>query len=180
MKPIVSSAQVEGTSLDYERLVSRMLSETRDEVSRADTKASILLGLYSAIQAILVSALASGSWSPSRLKSPYEVISWSGWVLALVGLIAVGLAVYPRTANSKKGGCVTYFGHVTSCRSLVELRAGLAKAQAGSPSRDEEQLLGVSRIASAKYACIKCSMWLAGIGMMASIASIIGDQLTKP
>ena len=73
MTPTVSSQSSNVvSSAGYSQLVDRMLDEAREEVSRADTKASILLALYAALDVVLLAALASATWNPGSLGGVWE------------------------------------------------------------------------------------------------------------
>ncbi len=158
----------------YDELVERMLDEAREEVTRADAKASILLALYVALEVVLFTALASKSWIPSSLAGGWELLFWFGWVTSTVGLILVAIAVYPRVAN-KHDELITYHGHVAACESIGEMQEGLRAAATMDPTRHEEQLWTVSGIARTKYLHVARSMWFFFIGATGCAIAIAGN-----
>lgn len=158
----------------YDELVERMLDEAREEVTRADAKASILLALYVALEVVLFTALASKTWTPGSLVGGWELLFWLGWVTSVVGLVLVAIAVYPRVGN-KHDECITYHGHVAACESIGEMQEGLRAAATMDPTRHEEQLWTVSGIARVKYQHIARSMWFFFSGATACAIAIAGN-----
>lgn len=155
----------------YRELVGRMLSEARDEVVRADGKASILLALYVGLEALLVGTLMQGSWGVT-LDGWWQTLFWIGCASTIAAILSVGFAVYPRTSN-RHDSCVTYHGHVAVCATLGEMQEGLRRAASMNPSRDEEQLWTVSRIVKRKYKAIALSMWLFLFGSAGVLAAVM-------
>jgi len=149
-----------------------MLDESREEITRADTKASFLLALYGAVQVVFLTALAAGDWNPSKLGSRLGWLFWLGWLLALAGLYTVGLSVYPRVGNRHQD-CIAYFGHVAECETIGEMREALIKSTSRAVSRDEEQLWTISRIVRSKYGHIQHSMWLTLAGLLVCGGSVV-------
>lgn len=171
--PQTASEATSGTNgEDYAGLIAGMLGEARDEISRADTKASILLALYGALQVVFLTALASGGWNPTQLGNLPAWAFWLGWLLTVAGVIVLSISVYPRTAN-RRDECITYFGHVAACQTIGDMREGLAKAATGCVSRNEEQLWAISRIAHKKYLHIRQSMWLTAAGMVLCAGAVV-------
>ena len=65
--------------------------ETREELARADGKATTLLGVVGLILGALLAGIIAGNWSPNHLGCFEEMIFWLG----AVGAAAAGAAVTP-------------------------------------------------------------------------------------
>ncbi len=51
-----------------------LLVESREELARADGKASILLSALGVAADVIAAALLAGDWSPEGLHPPYRII----------------------------------------------------------------------------------------------------------
>jgi hypothetical protein len=158
-----------------ERLVAaQILREAREEVVRADAKASMLLAIYAVAGSVLGGALLAGDWSPSNLDWWGEALWWGAALLGAAALASVGLAVYPRIGNKVAGRpALTYFNDV----ALIEDPAHVLEAlkRIDQFDRDLNQLIQLSRIARRKYVWIRRAMvcaaaWLSLLGIVALLA----------
>lgn len=106
--------------------------DAREELGRADTKATTLLsvaGLF--LGALSVGAIA-GNWTPAALKIPAEPAFWLALALAAWGEVRLLRAVLPRVDHDKAYTEARYFGHVVQMRDREQLRACLEKAATGA------------------------------------------------
>lgn len=144
-----------------ETYVQALLTETREELVRADGKAGLLLAAAGVALGALMGGLLSNDWTPFSLDNRIEWLWWLGALSAGVGLVRLVGAVWPRTG--RKGpppGVVAYYGdvHRYAGRPTAELRAALAASAADAPDRLVDQLREVSRIVVDKYAGVKAAL----------------------
>jgi hypothetical protein len=150
-----------------------MLAEAREELARADGKASILFAALGVAAGVIAAAIVSGDWNPRDLQRPWEAIWWAGGMTGTAAATLLALAVYPKIVNRHPGAAVTYFNEIAQLASIDSLDGALKRM-----SEDErvlKQLYAVSKIARKKYLFIVWSMRLLALGLglmlLASIAS---------
>jgi hypothetical protein len=152
------TSDTDGTLSDKAaELTAGLLAETREELVKADSKASILLASVGVIIGVVLGGAVSGDWGPEKLACGAQVVWWLGVICAAIGIVAMGNAVYPRIV-ARAPGRITYFEDVhqhEDCDSLV--RDLNTEARRGD--RDAEQLLRLSNIAHRKYRSIQVGMW---------------------
>lgn len=59
-------------------LAKVLLAESREELTRADGKASLLLAALGIGLSAILGAVLAGNWAPFVLASPWEAIWWTG------------------------------------------------------------------------------------------------------
>lgn len=134
---------------------AQLLAEAREELSRADAKASLLFAVIGVVFGALLAGLISQNWQPDDLAAGADVVFWFGTVLAVAGAVSLGFAVWPRITHTQPGGPASYFGDVVSYgEDRDALRAALA-AGAENGERNVEQLAVVSNIVWKKYVGIR-------------------------
>lgn len=144
---------------------STLLTETREEISRADQKASILLGAATVAFSVIVAPLAAaGGWKPTELAAAFEVIFWGGVGASALGFLLLGLAVYPRSTTSRlffwlrgarrpeRHERADYFGDLAEATSLEEARHMTLAAAADRLDRTVSQSWTLSKLVTTKYA----------------------------
>lgn len=167
--------QVSEESSHQVRLLAKtLLCETREELTRADAKATTLLASSGVMLSIVFTGLLTGPWSPSLLGQPFAALFWLGVAAALIGSVLVGTSLFPRVDNSRRHGCVTYFGHAVGCDSITELHSRLIRTVDDQMDRDEEQLYVVSRIVHRKYRLMQWALllFLAAVVLTAGAAAV--------
>ncbi len=158
-------------------LARRLLTETREEISRADAKASVLLGMVSAVGGALIGVLAGQQWWPGQLSAPSRVLWWvgcAGWAAALVLLLA---AVVPRNVRSpwRPGMPLSYFGDVRRTGGGAALREALREAAADPLPSLMAVLTVTSRIAVVKHRCVHTGvLCFAAATLLAPTAALLG------
>lgn len=81
----------------------RLLDETREEVSRADTKASIILAGGGIVVGILLTGFVTGDVSIAGERWYVALLAWAAGALLVGGVAFLGSAVYPRTRGAQPG-----------------------------------------------------------------------------
>ncbi|MEY9993514.1 hypothetical protein ABIE67_005546 [Streptomyces sp. V4I8] len=107
----------------------RLLAELRGEITRADTKATVLVGALGISAGVLAALLANHRWLPARLPGPAALLWWAGAVSLVIALFASLLAVMPRYGRSRwtPGRPLTYFGDVRRAARIGGLTAALTE-----------------------------------------------------
>lgn len=152
-------------------LTRTLLRETREELVRADTKASYLLASLGVILGVVLGGAIAGHWTPNDLTCTAEFVWWLGVVAVAVGAVALGNAVYPRLVKEKPGR-VTYFEDVRrheTCDTLI----GDLNTEAELGERDAEQLMRLSKIASRKYRSIQVAIWALVAAALLCIGAVL-------
>jgi len=146
-----------------------MLKEAREELTRADNKASILLAGGGVAVGALMAALLAGDWSPTLLSSSARYFWWLSVALLAVALAFLGLAVFPTTLPpSRLDRPVAYYADVVRV-GRDDLIDALAKDSNSDAIAD--QLFNICTIALRKYRYIR---W----AMMAFCSSVVVNLLS--
>jgi Restriction endonuclease/Pycsar effector protein len=132
-----------------------LLAESRQELTRADGKASTLLAALGIGVSAILAAILAGDWSPFKLKEPYQGLWWAGSVCAGLSFLCLALAVYPRVKHNSASKGVTYFGDVAALETVDELRAALKRSETNAAERSVSQLHVIARLAVRKYRFIR-------------------------
>jgi MFS family permease len=168
-----------------------LLAETREELQRADNKASILLAASGIALSALLAAFAAGTWSPSHLAhNDARICSWISMILALLGLAFIGAAVKPRLRPKEtKKERLHYYGDVQGFwpkwyrrhqpAALANARAEFDRALEAASTADnrkrrlDDQIWFLGHIAFRKYRFVTIGLWLfASSILIAALAAL--------
>ena len=153
--------------------VRRLLDETREEVSRADTKASIVLAGASVVVGILLTGLVTGDIAVQGQPWFVVVLAWISGALLVGGLAFVGWAVYPQT-GSPDSGRARWFAEIVKHRDDAALAEAVAVDQ-GDGNRDLHQTRELAGIVWRKYQRTKIGMRLLALGLGAVLAALLSE-----
>lgn len=150
-----------------------LLAHTREEVNRADSKASLLLAASGVGIGAILSTVLSGNWDPFSIPNSVEWMWWSGCATAVSAIIALGFAVFPRTR--RKVYCNSMVAYFADVRRIPEadLKLALAATLSSSSSYTLDQLHRVSKIADTKYSLIRWSFFLFAYSIFACPTSVL-------
>jgi hypothetical protein len=137
-------------------LAITLLAETREELNRADNKASILLATSGIGISAMLAAVFAGSWHPLSLAVPYRSIWLVGAAFAGGGIVSLCAAVYPRVKNTNSTSA-SYFGDIAT-KTVDELRTALNATAENGEERTLNQLHVLSRIVARKYRLIRVGL----------------------
>lgn len=151
----------------------RLLTEAREELNRADTKAQVLLGVAGLGIGAVTGGLLAGSWSPLKLHVGLQWLWWVGAVCAIASLICMASAVYPRITKRSLG--IAYFGDVRRYGSAMEIANALRDHDNDDLLGLAEQIRAVSVIVTRKYLLIQWGFWL----LLISIGSTVGSAVIQ-
>jgi MFS family permease len=163
----------------YVQLASNILREAREELARADGKASLLLAAAGIVIGALVAAFLAGTWHPSKLKDGVEWLWWVGTALGSFGTLALAAAVFPRTTYRarRRPGMVSYFGDVVGL-SPQELRVGLERTANRDGSATLDQVKAISFVVDKKYRWIQRGMLSLGAAALCCVLAVLIDGWT--
>ena len=157
-----------------ERLES-MLEEAREELTRADNKASILLAGGGVAVGALMAALLAGDWSPTLLSSSARYFWWLSVALLAVALALLGLAVFPTTLPpSRSDRPIAYYADVVRV-GRDDLIDALAKESNIDAVAD--QLFNISTIVLRKYRYIRWAMVAFCASVVINLLSLVVNAM---
>jgi Family of unknown function (DUF5706) len=138
----------------------RVLAWGREELNRADTKASILLAGSVAVVAAVIAGVIAGGWLPTMLTDWREPLWWTGTAAAIVAILLLAAAIYPRTKRRDgRSSVIAYYGDVVGLTDRTELLIALERSARRDVDRLIDQIYQVSRIVKRKYRLLALGMW---------------------
>ena len=153
-------------------LAKELLAESREELARADGKASILFAIAGIVIAAVITGIIAGTWKPSALPALPEATWWCGAALVIASVVLLGAAVYPNLGRNGSAGRVTYFEHVRSYADRATLIAALEREANSDSERAIEQLEVISDLVHRKYVLIQIALWALAAGALACLVSV--------
>lgn len=150
-------------------VATRLLAVVREDVARADAKASALLSFVVALSALLV----SGGRVPDGASAAGRVLLGLGGLAWLAGTALLVRSVLPRSRTERTGPGITFYADVLTVHQESGVPGVLAAARAagGNPAVWLiTQTVDLSRILAQKYRCIRWGVcWLfAGVVCVAA------------
>jgi hypothetical protein len=143
-----------------------LLAETREELDRADNKASIILAAAGVAAGLLFSSAIGGSWKPNELPPLAKSVWWAASVVGAIGVLCLGRAVFPIIRRRDgPAGSIRYFGDVAKLATPAEVRKMLLTAADDPLERTLDQVWILSRIVIVKYHYIRWGMCLVGVAL---------------
>jgi hypothetical protein len=156
------------------------LAEAREELARADGKASILLAATGVGVGAVLGGAVSADWTPVQLGDPWAVIWVGGFSLILGGIGCLVTAVYPRWKRGADDEAELYFfGHAAKMKSAAEIEAAIRRTAERPLLRTSDQLMHVARIIERKYLWIQRGIWMLVIGLAIILATTIGANVAS-
>ncbi|MEE6269686.1 Pycsar system effector family protein [Streptomyces diastatochromogenes] len=156
---------------------ARLLAELRSEAARADSKASLLLGVMSMTVSLLGGLVAGHGWSLSRISVSGGVLLWVAMAALAGALGCLLLAVLPRYGTSQwsPGQPLTYFDDIRRATEDGRLAEALAVTEESQADGVLKALAQNSRIVGAKHRWIRAGIgsYCAGVALL-PIAQLIG------
>jgi pycsar effector protein len=157
----------------FEALLECLLSESREELVRADAKAATLLAAFGLLTGIVLAALFAGNFKPGDLPDAARLSWWLGCTAVGLALLSLGRAIYPTLKHQETEGPITYFGHAAG-KDAAAVETALKRQLAGGRSRTVEQLVVVSDIAWRKYRQIQFALLCFAIGTALCLLGVLG------
>jgi hypothetical protein len=168
----ISDQPVNDATLLY---ATSLLSNAREEIGRADAKASILLAASGVVTGALLAGLIAGTWTPLRMHVAAQWLWWLGTGEAAVGIWCLAWAVYPRNPRRDSGHpwAVGYYGDVVGFHTTAQLVTALHLSAETNTERVADQLRHVSRIVSRKYRLIRWGMRMLFMGVLTISVAVV-------
>ncbi len=165
-----SSSDATDPAVSY---LTDLLTETRDELTRVDSKAALLLAASGVIAGALLAGFFGGRWTPFDLSNKVQWIWWLGVASAAFGLFSVAAAVYPHIhlRSTPVPGLPTYYGDVAAYEDVDAFRRAIENMPR-SKDRLIYQTFVLSRLVKRKYILLQRglrSMLLAVIACMLAV-----------
>ena len=158
--PTPSPAPVPHPETDLVPLCERLLAELRNEVARADGKASVLVGALGMTGGVFSGLLAGRGWTPDELSATATVLWWLALATLGLSLFALLLAVLPRYRSERwtPGRPLSYFGDIQQA-----VRQGQLETALGDTGRDPttgltQALAELSQIVARKHQWIRTGL----------------------
>ncbi|GAA4566360.1 Pycsar system effector family protein [Planotetraspora kaengkrachanensis] len=160
---------------------AQLLSEAREELNRADAKAQVLLGIVGLGLGATAGGLFAGSWSPFSLSNEVEWLWWIGSGAALLALLCLAGAVYPRTRRwgAVNHGTVTYWADISLHDTTEEIAEALRRSRTRDLARVSDQLRLVSGIVRRKYRLVRWGFWLLLLALVATLMAVSINNLIR-
>ncbi|WP_395640958.1 Pycsar system effector family protein [Pseudolysinimonas sp.] len=156
-------------------LLSTMLAEAREDLSRADQKASLLLAAVGVGFGAVLGGQFAGDWSPSALSDWGQIAWWVGVLAAIVSVACSALAVWPRfPRDGAPLYGITYWGHMAQFDDADALRTALADQTTDTITRVSHQLFNLSKVVLWKYRFVRYALVAAAAaGGLLGVAAIV-------
>lgn len=155
--------------MDNDQLL-RLLNETRDDISRAESKASIALGATGLVSGSVVGELINRF---PDLTDAGKVVLSAGVAAVIFGLISLGLALIPNVfANPGGHEMLAFFGHVMATGSLAEFER-LTEEQLDERQRLTNQIWTLSTLIMRKYAHIRRAFLALGAAVALGVLTML-------
>ncbi|MEV0414505.1 Pycsar system effector family protein [Streptomyces sp. NPDC050448] len=144
----------------------RLLADLRVEIARADSKAALLVGALGMTAGVVSGQQSGPHRSPGSLSGCGLALWWAGVVALALALLALLLAVLPRSLRSdwQAGSSLTYFGDIRSADRQGRLAEALADTGHDPSSAVRAALAANSRIAVRKHQWIRVGLVAYGSG----------------
>ncbi len=171
----MSREEPDGEALDHAR---GLLAETREELSRAEGKAALLLAAIGVAVGALLAALMEGKWTPFEIRNCLEWAWWLGALSLAASATHLALAVFPKTGadGATGGGTPAFFGDFARFETPGELGDALRdRNRSDAYARTTSQLLVVSGIVLRKYKLVKRAIVLLGIAAALCLGAALLD-----
>lgn len=156
---------------------AQLLSDLRVEINRADSKATVLVGMLGMSVGVLGASLTDRRWSPTQLSAAAAVLWWAGVASLVTALVSLLLAVIPRYRKSRwrPGAPLTYFGDVRRASQAGWLVTALADTGREPTAGLLTTLTEISRIAARKHAWIRVGLIAFGCAVLLLPGSLLID-----
>jgi hypothetical protein len=151
-----------------------LLADTREELTRVDSKAALLLAASGVIIGALLAGLFGGRWTPFDLNKRVEWIWWLGVASAALGVFSIAAAVYPRIRRRRAPhpGVPAYYGDVAAYENIDAFRLAIEKAPR-SRERLIDQTFVLSGIVQRKYVLLRRGLRFLLLAILACTAAVM-------
>ncbi|MGW2588992.1 Pycsar system effector family protein [Streptomyces sp. NPDC001515] len=154
---------------------TRLLSELRAEITRADSKAAVVVAALGMSSGVVCGLLAGGGRPSDQLSKPAATLWWTGVGALAAALLFLLMAVVPRYRASHwvPGAPLTYFGDIRRASRRGQLARALAETDQLPMAALLTALAETSRIAARKHQWIRAGLAAFGLGALLLPASVV-------
>ncbi|MFF9125886.1 Pycsar system effector family protein [Streptomyces sp. NPDC014889] len=160
-----------------DRTAQGLLAELRDEIARADAKASVLVAALGMTAGVFTGLVAGKDWSPGKLSGAGTGLWWAGAAALALSLIALLIAVLPRfqAGSWAEGRPLCYFGDIQQAVRAGRLAEALADTERDPAAAVLAALTEKSRIAASKHRWIRTGLISFCVGaLLLPTAALVG------
>jgi len=189
------ASEADKPNVDPTAYKEALLRETREELQKADNKASILLAASGIVFTAVLTAATTIGWDPDRLSvKTARTTLWLAIGLVAIGVVLIAAAVKPRLRiRSGTHEEIDYFGDVEAYwprwwqfrdrkNQLAESRQRFAQALSSGHQRQryreriDDQIWTLSHIAFRKYQLISYGLFSYGAALAAGIVTLVLEK----
>lgn len=152
-------------------IVTRMLDETREELSRADSKANLLIAAILAGSGAAFGGLAHEEIALLQHRLALAVVFLFGVALIGASVLRLVTAVRPALGRSPAGR-VDYFGDVARCANAEIVERSLRLTADEIHARNARQLWALAHVVTKRYRAISTGMSLLGVGAVVIVTAL--------
>jgi Pycsar effector protein len=160
--------------------LASLLEDARDELNRADSKASLLLAAIGVIIGALIAGLAGSKWTPMRLETGAQAVWWAGVAAAAAGVVWIAASVYPRIHQPETlyPGMPAYYGDVAAYQDVNAFRDAISRAPEAR-ERLINQTYVVSKIVQWKYVLLRRGLLSISAAIIACMLAVIINLVVR-
>ncbi|MER5638456.1 Pycsar system effector family protein [Kitasatospora sp. NPDC002227] len=152
-------------------LARTLLAETREELTRADQKAGLLLAALGVALGAVASAVSSAATKPYQYGVFGQILFWVGCLAATVSLALLGSAVRPRLPSGPTERLHSFVDLASGTLTPEQIRGHLTDTD--PLDRDIAQLAALARSVATKYRRISDGMTLGAASLVLLLAGLL-------
>jgi Family of unknown function (DUF5706) len=151
-----------------------LLSELRNEIARADSKAAVLVAALGVTVGVLGGLLTGNGWAPQRLSVTAQALLTLGGLGIAVSMVSLLLAVLPRYRRStwRPGRPLGYFGDIRRAAEQGLLTDALADTELLAADAVRAALTENSLIVSRKHSWVRAGILAFGAGLFPLVTAL--------
>lgn len=160
-------------SEDSREYAYKLLTNTREELVRADAKTALLLAAGGIGGSALLNGLLGGRWTPFLLADSVEWLWWVGIASAIGAISSLAYGVYPRTrGKGVRPELASYYGDVVGL-TKDQLLTGIGTVGDHLDSALIDQIYQIAHIVERKYWCLRIAIWAFGLSAVLCTVSVL-------
>jgi hypothetical protein len=153
------------------------LAETREEIVRVDSKASVVLAGAGVAVGVILAGLIAGDMKISSMSVVVLVTSALSATATLVGIGCLGAGIYPR-CGTPQAGRARYFAEAATYETAEALKRALAQ-DAIVGDRLVHQLWGLSKAVVNKYVLLRWGIRMLGLAIVLGVVAGVLDVIAR-
>ena len=168
------SSNAQNTATPATRYLADLLEDTREKLTRADSKAGLLLAATGVVAGALLAGLLSKSWTPFDLDVRVSWLWWVGASFAGLGMFSIASAVYPRIHrhSSLNPQSPAYYGDIATYDDIDAFRRAIEKVP-DERERLIDQTFVLSHVVQHKYILLRRGLRFLLFAILACAAAVL-------